>query len=197
MLIDMGRGAASKEVALHAGIERVHRAGFSATGVAEVAADAGMPKGSFFNHFKSKQSFAEEVIERYGADAVETARQKLGGSRISPLDGLRDYFTFLRNWNAAEGFQSGCLIGNFAGEAAAIDDAARAALARQFAAWSVEIATFLDRWIDHDKTASIAAALLDAWQGAVLRAKAERSPAALDRFMSLVLPALLQPVRLR
>jgi TetR/AcrR family transcriptional regulator, transcriptional repressor for nem operon len=197
MLISMGRGTASKETALRAGVELVHRAGFSATGVAEVAAAAGMPKGSFFNHFRSKQSFASEVIARYGSEAIENIRQSLSEPDIFALDGLRSYFSFLRDLNAAEGFQSGCLIGNFAGEAAAIDDVARETLARQFDAWSAEIATFLDRWIDHDKSANIAAALLDAWQGAVLRAKAERSLTALDRFISLVLPALLQPVSQR
>jgi TetR/AcrR family transcriptional regulator, transcriptional repressor for nem operon len=193
MLIPMGRGATSKETVLRVGVDLVHRAGFSATGVAEVAVAAGMPKGSFFNHFRSKQSFASEVIARYGSEVIENIRQNLCEPSISALDGLRRYFSSLRDLNAADGFRSGCLIGNFAGEAAAIDGVARETLGRQYDAWSSEIATFLDRWIDHDKTANIGAALLDAWQGAALRAKAERSPAALDRFINVLLPALLQP----
>jgi TetR/AcrR family transcriptional repressor of nem operon len=42
---------------------------------------------------------------------------------------------------------------------------------------------------------SLAAILLDAWQGALLRAKVEHTSAALDAVLDVLLPTLLRPAR--
>lgn len=188
----MRRGQETREAAVRAGLRLVHRSGFTATGVAEVTSAAGMPKGSFFNHFKSKQGFAKEVISRYGASVIDGVSERLLQSSVTAHDGLHGYFSWLRDLNEADGFQSGCLMGNLAGEVAALDDEVRDELARQFTGWSGAIAFFLSRWTDTRRADEIAGALLDSWHGAVLRAKAERSPAALERFIQITLPALLK-----
>ena len=55
---------------IQAALDRFHALGFSACGVQEIVDRAGIPKGSFYNHFESKeqlfQTASEEVLERWG-----------------------------------------------------------------------------------------------------------------------------------
>jgi len=50
---------------VEAGLDLLHRRGFSATSVADIAEAAGVPKGSFYNHFKSKDDFGSAVLDLY------------------------------------------------------------------------------------------------------------------------------------
>ena len=60
---------------LQKGGDLVSTRGFNATGVQEITAAAGVPKGSFYNYFDSKEAFAvaglteywDTVVAEYGA----------------------------------------------------------------------------------------------------------------------------------
>ncbi len=45
---------------IHVGLERMHTAGYASTGVKEILEIAGVPKGSFYHYFPSKEAFARE-----------------------------------------------------------------------------------------------------------------------------------------
>ena len=54
-----------RERLLDAGVEIFHRCGFNGCGVQEITEAAGVPKGSFYNHFASKEALGAAVLDRY------------------------------------------------------------------------------------------------------------------------------------
>ena len=63
----MGRPSA-REGIVQAGLKCLVEKGFNAVGVQDITDTAGVPKGSFYNHFVSKEALGVEIVERYGAN---------------------------------------------------------------------------------------------------------------------------------
>lgn len=66
-----------REEILAAGLETLHNRGFNATSVQDITEAAGVPKGSFYNHFASKEELGSAFVAAY---AEKGAR----GSPIRP-----------------------------------------------------------------------------------------------------------------
>src|SRR3984957_11028955 len=71
------------------GLELMRRHGYGATGLQELLSAAGVPKGSFYHHFASKEEFTTAVIERYAALEGEHCREVAGNTCRGPLRGPR------------------------------------------------------------------------------------------------------------
>jgi TetR/AcrR family transcriptional repressor of nem operon len=177
-----------------AGLRLVHARGFVSTGVAAIAEEAGAPKGSFYNHFASKDAFGVAILDRYEQRIAAALAPTVEGV-ADPLDGIRRYFEQLRELGAVDGFAAGCLVGNLCAELTPVSPLVRARLVELLAAWRRPIASAIARARTPDEDGptadQVAAVLLDAWQGALLRAKAERTSEPLDGFLAITLPALL------
>src|SRR5258707_15737264 len=100
-----------RERLLDAGVEIFHRRGFNGCGVQEITDTAGVPKGSFYNHFESKEELGAAIVERYGRNSAR--RAILADKSIPPLDRLRRYFVALTEAYAGQDYGRGCLLGNF------------------------------------------------------------------------------------
>ena len=61
-----------KEKLIEAGLKTLLAGGFNGVGVQEITDAAGVPKGSFYNHFDSKETLGAEIVERYGAAFFST-----------------------------------------------------------------------------------------------------------------------------
>lgn len=179
------------------GLILVGKQGFAGSGVAEITASAGVPKGSFYQYFESKQSYALDLLEDYWS-AIETNHaQVLRDERYAPLDRIVRHFRSIGHDHKRQKFALGCLIGNLGLEMADAGDEGRNKLQQIVKRWSsllsdclkqAQAANELDRKAD---VREIAAALIDAWEGAVMRAKIERTGAAYKRFETITLPRLL------
>jgi TetR/AcrR family transcriptional repressor of nem operon len=197
----MGRHGKKAEI-LEQGAALVHRAGFSATSVADITEAAGVPKGSFYNHFESKDAFGEAVLDRYFEDVRIALDETLHAAGAPALTRLDNYFRRLKLYVAKDNFARGCLIGNISAEVSAVTEATRARLSELIREWTASLARCIE---DGQRDGSVrrgpapealAVLLLDAWQGALLRAKVERRLAALDNFLDVLLPGLA-PGRLK
>ncbi len=183
------------------GLELVHRQGFAHTGVAAIAATAAAPKGSFYNHFESKEAFGLAVLDRYFDEVRSELSQALLTAPGPPLQRIRGYFGLLRDGSIGEDFACGCLIGNLSAEVSPVSPAIRAHLHDLFGQWRDALATVigqaqLEGQVRRDiLAATLAALLIDAWQGALLRAKVDRTAASIDDFLHVLLPSLLGIVR--
>lgn len=181
---------------LTAGLEALHKRGFNATGVQDITDAAKVPKGSFYNHFESKDALGVEVVNQYGAKAAERRRPLLEGAE-PPLVRLRDYFRQLNQLGPTSGFSRGCLLGNFGAELPSQSPAIRAALKTTFDDWAKAIAQVIREAqqagdVSKDMSAeTLANFLLNAWEGAVMRSKVEKGPAALDAFLSVTFNKIL------
>jgi TetR/AcrR family transcriptional repressor of nem operon len=164
--------------------------------VQDITDAAGLPKGSFYNYFESKEAFAIEVIDRFGKE-----QGALGGvlsdESISPVERLRRYFASIATTLAAQNYERGCLVGNFSTELADQSRPIRDRLASTFAAWSRPIATCIrdgqkagEISRDMDPSA-LADFLLNSFEGAMLRMKVEKDSSPLDQFMTLIFSRVL------
>ncbi|WP_052489446.1 TetR/AcrR family transcriptional regulator [Streptomyces sp. 150FB] len=89
-----------REEIVEAAVEQFHTYGFNGAGVKDITDSAGVPKGSFCNHFESKEALAVVALERYGVS------RRLGGladADVDPLLRLRRHFEFLRDENTGRG----------------------------------------------------------------------------------------------
>ena len=57
-----------REDILNAGLKVMFRSGYIGASVRDICAAAGAPQGSFTNHFRSKEAFTQEVLDRYFAE---------------------------------------------------------------------------------------------------------------------------------
>jgi TetR/AcrR family transcriptional regulator, transcriptional repressor for nem operon len=185
-----------REKLLEAGAQVLFAQGFNATGVQEIADAAGAPKGSFYNHFESKDAFAVEVIDRHWQ------QNKVIGilSDVSRGDAqlrLRLYFETLIKARRKANFSNGCLIGNFATELADQSKPVRDRLASVFAGWSRSLAICIREGqeaglMNADIPAeALANFLINAWEGAVMRAKVDRDDSAMRQFLTIAFDRIL------
>jgi TetR/AcrR family transcriptional repressor of nem operon len=118
--------------------------------------------------------------------------QALDDASLTPRARLRRYLDIITDRLEADGFSRGCLIGDLSLEASGSSELLRAQLEAIFAAWRVPFAACIreaqaggEIATDFD-AGELAEFLLASWQGAMLRMKVERSPAALERFKKVV-----------
>lgn len=174
----------------------LHSKGFNATSVQDITDAAGVPKGSFYNHFSSKEALGLEVAQRY-VDSVATLAAVLNDAALAPRQRLQQYFDSMIAANAVNDFNYGCMLGNFSTELSNQIPAVRDAVRDAFDLGSGQLAQVIaagqrDGSIgDAVPAAELAGFISDAWQGAVLRAKAAHSSAPLQRFARVALGRLL------
>jgi len=100
-----------------AGYELFTRCGYHATGIQQITDQAGVPKGSFYNHFESKEAFAAAIIAHYARWVDEAWERCLSDAPPDAHDAVRHVFTRFIAHHEQQGCQ-GCLVGNFAAEVA-------------------------------------------------------------------------------
>ena len=191
----MARPSNKAEI-LREGLEVVRRRGFNAAGVREITSAAGVPQGSFTNHFASKEAFGLEILDVYFAD-VQAVMQSVLESEGDPLARLRTYFDVITERFEGRGWQHGCLIGNMSLESAENSEPIRARLDELFNQWREPFARCIEEAAASGRitlavpACDLADFLLASWQGAILRMKVERSPDALERFKDIVFTTVL------
>lgn len=165
---------------LNAGLDVFYEHGFHGSGVQDIVDHAGVPKGSFYNHFKSKEALGLEVLDTYWS-AGNAARAELQATGKPPLKRIDRHL-------AALGYdKNGCLVGNFSAELAGIDQI-RNRIVELFKSWRAEVADCiqegqLDGTIrDDDKAVNLAEFVVEGMQGAQLKAKIEQDPAVVSRY---------------
>ena len=99
---------------LEKGGELISTRGFNATGVQEITAAAGVPKGSFYNYFDSKEAFAVAVLSEYWEAVVAEYGAILDQRRTPLLSRIARYFAGLGRVSERRRYAVGCLIGNMA-----------------------------------------------------------------------------------
>jgi TetR/AcrR family transcriptional repressor of nem operon len=158
---------------------------------------AGIPKGSFYHHFSSKEEFAVAVIERYDQLNDSHCREFLGNTRLAPLKRLRLYFEDLIRRAGQSAAIPGCLAGNFSLEIASASPLLQGRLSSGFARWQTAVASVLAEAQTKGQLPRSAAPeplagfVLNSWEGALLRSQADKSDAPLQDFLHFIFAKLL------
>ncbi len=180
------------------GVGLMHRHGYNATGLKEILEAAGVPKGSFYHHFASKEEFAVATLNRYVCQEAEHAETVLNDSSISPMKRLKRYFTDLIRIYGQKGPIPGCMMGRFSFEIAAESDLLRKHLSTSFREWQSAIASVIHLAVEQKElppetdAQALSGFLLNSWQGALVRSQAEKSDAPLKTFMHYSFEVLMK-----
>lgn len=178
----------TRELLLRAGLEVLTEKGFSATGIEEILGRIGVPKGSFYHYFDSKEDYGLEVIARYGVFFARKLDRHLLNPALPPLARLRAFVVDAADGMARHEFRRGCLIGNLGQEMGALPESFRGRLKDTFEDWQARFAACLNEaqragaLAPGADTTQLAAVFWIGWEGAVLRAKLERSARPLELF---------------
>jgi TetR/AcrR family transcriptional repressor of nem operon len=180
------------------GLEMMYSDGYNATGIQGIADRAGVPKASFYNHFSSKEEFGLEVIDAYYGRNEERLRDVFGNPDKKPVERLEEFFEDRIAAFQRADLKRGCLLGNLSAEVADHSALIRQGIAERLHSWS----GFFEECLaeaqargdidDQLSPALLARFILNSWEGALLRMRAEHSDAALLEFKRAVFDKLLK-----
>ncbi|MCO6000169.1 TetR/AcrR family transcriptional regulator [Actinoallomurus rhizosphaericola] len=168
------------------------RQGFNGASVQDITSAAGVPKGSFYNHFKSKQELASEIVRRYG-NATDFSMLKREGSAH---ERLRAHFAAQAERTSSTGVEFGCLLVTMASETPTAGVEVGSAVRDSITAWAAALAEVIRQGQQAGEFRSEASAedlatfLIDAFEGGALRGKATGDATASMRSLDLALDAL-------
>jgi TetR/AcrR family transcriptional regulator, transcriptional repressor for nem operon len=188
----------NRDKILTEGLQVVHKRGFANASVRDIVQAAGVPQGSFSNHFASKEAFGLEILEIYFSRGRELMHETLRNDTLPPLQRLRAYIDANKARLNKDGMRTGCLFGNFTAEASEHSELIRHRLVEIFAEVQESIAYCLKAAVKAGelpagfKCNDVAGFVVSSLQGANLLAKAQRSPAPVERFKQVLFSAVLR-----
>jgi len=188
----MSKRENKKELILLAGMEVMKRQGYNGTGVKDIVDAAGVPKGSFYNYFESKEQFAIDAIDYSAAEGQVYAQSILGDKARCPLERIHAFFISGVNNAKANNFTTGCFLGNMCQEMADSSQVICLKLDSLLSSKTRLIASVISEGQDLAVIPSVIDAntaaefIFNAWEGSLMRAKASKSSVPLDAFMSML-----------
>jgi TetR/AcrR family transcriptional repressor of nem operon len=186
----------TRESLMKAGLEVLTEKGFSASGIDEILRRVSVPKGSFYHYFSSKDAFGVELIDRYAAYFASKLDRLLTDESLSPLQRLKNFAADATKGMARHNFKRGCLVGNLGQEMGGLPEEFRGQLRGVFSDWQKRVETCLKaakkagEIPSSSDCARLAAVFWIGWEGAVLRAKLERSAEPLKLFSEFFFASL-------
>lgn len=194
----MGKqGANVRERLLRAGVLVFSRDGFNGSSVQDITDAAGVPKGSFYNHFDSKETLGAAAVEYFWDASACESLAILDDAATEPLARLRRYFEQVAVNVEAMGYTCGCFIGNMTAELSDHSTVIADQLSAVFAQWTRRIAECIRLAQAAGSITSpagpevLATFALNAWEGALLRARVTKSNLPLQQFIETLFSQLL------
>lgn len=178
---------------LDQGVTLLMAQGYHGTGLQELVHSVGVPKGSFYNYFESKEAFSAEVVKHYIEPFIKQLDHHLQRRDINAEAALKAYFEELIEETERRNFKGGCLLGNLMGEIGETSDLCQASLRDAVHRYRDKLREGLARAqregsFRKDMDAKdMADFLVNVWQGALLRMKIEKSVRPLTQFCDFLL----------
>lgn len=174
----------TKQRMLDAGLAMLLEHGYNDLGIQAVLAATGIPKGSFYHHFKDKEDFALQVIDAYMLQVHAGLDHCLEDESRPPLERVRHFFELTQQKYRDEGYL-GCLLGGLGQELSGVSDVFRRKIETCLTEIASRIAVCLEKArkagdlrSDAD-TRQMATLLVDCWEGAALRSRLRGNAAPL------------------
>ncbi|WP_431954629.1 TetR family transcriptional regulator C-terminal domain-containing protein [Nocardia lijiangensis] len=171
--------------------------GYHGTGIKQVLDAVGVPKGSFYNYFDSKESFGRAVID-YHSRCIQRNLAAALGPAPDPVTGLRTFFANQMDEFVETDYTGGCLIANLGGELEG-SETLRESLSGAFRAWRDGVAKALLEAQERGQVRGdipadeLADLLIESWEGAVIRMKIDRSLEPLHKCLRRLLDDYFRP----
>lgn len=188
----------TRDLLLEVGKRTFLERGYTNSGIETILQAAGVPKGSFYYYFESKEDFGLKVLDRFAECFRDLMDQTLGDETLSPIERFRRYFEGVADRFDGDHCRKGCLVGNLSQELANHSEAFRIKLEEIFVNWEHRYAECLQMAATRGEIDPIlpipelAELWLNGWQGAMLRAKSSRSSAPLRTFLGVMFLHILR-----
>ena len=182
---------------IQVGKQIIVQQGFNAASLNEILTAAGVPKGSFYYYFSSKDDFGLAIIDDFARKYQKKFELILQDASVTHLTRLRNYFASgiadMRQCDCSDG----CLMGNLAQELSAQNGLFRDRLSQIFLDWEEAFAGCLNSAIQmgeipkEQDVSTLAQFILAGWQGAILQAKVSKSVVPMETFVQFLFARVL------
>ncbi len=186
-----------REDIIEAGRELMFSRGYSDTGIKDITEKIDIPKGSFYNHFSSKEEFGLEVVSDYMRNGLEVHERNFLDKTKSPKQRILDFYNGYIEWyEDVTNFKLGCIMSNFSTEMADVNDRFRELLSRGFKEQEGVVIQCVKEGQEKGEVDStlpaelIGSSLVNGWHGALVRMKADASLKPLQDFQRFFLDRL-------
>lgn len=173
---------------LDSGLAMLLEHGYNDLGIQALLEATATPRGSFYHHFRDKEDFALQVVDRYMHHVHAGLDQCLGDRSRPPLERVRRFFELTERSYRKEGYM-GCLLGGLGQELSGISDLFRRRIEACFSEIASRIAVSLEEArkrgdipADSDSR-RLANLLVDCWEGAALRSRLRGNAAPLQAML--------------
>jgi TetR/AcrR family transcriptional regulator, lmrAB and yxaGH operons repressor len=172
----MSRRPKHREAIVTAALTLFRRQGYAATGLNDIVALSGAPKGSLYHYFpEGKLSIAEAAVRQGGENVTATLRE-LARSHKTPAKLVRGYAKLLGKWMAKSRFRDGSAISSTLQETAPDHKKITAAGIEAFASWRVPIIESLEgAGVSKGRAERLATLVVAALEGSLVQARVEQS----------------------
>lgn len=179
----------TKAELIRSGLAHLTEFGFTASGLDQILKKVGVPKGSFYHYFASKEAFGRAVIDAYAAYFIKKLEVCLLDTTYPPLIRIANFVDDAKQGMARYQFKRGCLIGNLGQEVDMLPESYRQTLVDIFNSWQQRMAACLKEAQQQGDIAAnadcdaIAEYFWVSWEGAVSRAKLVQNASPLDNYL--------------
>lgn len=181
---------------LNAGIRVFMREGYEGGGITTILSEAGMPKGSFYNLFPSKEEFACATLDAYIGIFDQLRTDTLLDKSLVPRLRLINWLNGHREYIERESEAAGCLAGIIGQTGAVSIEKIRQKLLAIFTSWERDLINLFNE-AQHAQTLSpvmspesAAKLLIHSYEGVMIRIRIEGNTHPYD-FLTQTLPDLL------
>jgi TetR/AcrR family transcriptional repressor of nem operon len=184
----MAATSPTKQQFLQQGMALLLKNGYNYLGLTEILESTGIPKGSFYHHFRNKEDFGLQAIDLYMTGVHAALDACLDDRTLPPLRRVRRFFELVQDSYQGEGYL-GCLLGGLGQELSGVSDAFRQKVEECMSAIAGRLATCLDEAVQAgDLPAGTnpqahAELLVNCWEGAALRSRLRRDPNPLGQML--------------
>jgi len=178
----------TKQCLLDAGLAMLLQHGYNDLGIQALLGATGIPKGSFYHHFKNKEDFALQVVDQYMRHVHAGLDACLGDKGRAPLERVRRFFELTQQNYRKEGYM-GCLLGGLGQELSGVSEVFRRRIEGCLSEIADRIAVCLEQARKQgdlpadSNTPRMASLLVDCWEGAALRSRLRGNAAPLTAML--------------
>ncbi|VAX00942.1 Transcriptional regulator, AcrR family [hydrothermal vent metagenome] len=182
-----------KELLLDAGIQFMIRQGYNGTGIKEILDEVKVPKGSFYNYFKSKEDFAAQVISRYVDYFNQILLSFIAKPKENAIETLRSFFLEVMHQFKEKDYSEGCLLGNLGAEISDNNELCRRTLMKGVNDIQNNFLVLIKLGQQQSviradiSSDDLAEFLFNAWEGSLMRMKIEKSEQPLSKTLNMLL----------
>ncbi len=186
----------TRESLLHAGMLVLTQTGFTNSSIDPILKSVGVPKGSFYHYFASKEAFGFAVLESYRRYFESKLDSFLLNRDVLPLERLKKFSKDAQNGMVRHDFKRGCLVGNLEQESTLLSEDFCEQLKVTYLSWQSRVAVCLLEAQQQGQIAiecdieNMAQIFWVGWEGAVHRSRLVKSTQPLSAFLEFFIKAV-------